>query len=352
MSAALAVVATGARTPVGRTAATSAAAIRAGISRAREFPFVGATGEPLVAAADPDLDPACTGLSRFAPMLRDALAQVVRVLAPASRHPCVHHVLLAAPEVRPGFDESDAADLLAATRAALQGSFTRVEVTIPGHGHAGGLRGVEQAQQILAADPNALCWIAGVDSYLHPSTLLWLEHERRLAAPGVRGGFIPGEGAGCVALATDALRERLGLTSLADLRGACTAQEMHLRTDPAGSFGHAMSAVVEAAAASLRLPDEQIDGLISDLNGERYRSEEWGFVALRTAPLWRSLQYEAPADRWGDVGAAFGPLALLLAAHAFQRNYARGPRALVTAGSDRGLRGAALLQRPGEPTAR
>lgn len=55
-----------------------------------------------------------------------------------------------------------------------------------------------------------------------------------------------------------------------------------------------MSDAVAGAACVLRLPDEQVDAHYNDINGERYRSEEWGFVALRTAAVWRSLQYEAP----------------------------------------------------------
>ena len=87
-----------------------------------------------------------------------------------------------------------------------------------------------------------------------------------------------------------------------------------------------------------------MDTLYCDINGERYRSEEWGFVAMNTASLWKSLDYEAPSACWGDVGAAFGTLAGVLALQSYARGYARGPRALVMAGSESGLRGAMLLQ--------
>jgi 3-oxoacyl-[acyl-carrier-protein] synthase-1 len=96
----------------------------------------------------------------------------------------------------------------------------------------------------------------------------------------------------------------------------------------------------------LRLPDEAVDTLYSDINGERYRSEEWGFVALKTYERWRSLEYEAPASSWGDVGAAYGTLAGVLSVQSYRRGYARGPRTVVMAGSDSGLRGAMLLQAP------
>ncbi len=91
----------------------------------------------------------------------------------------------------------------------------------------------------------------------------------------------------------------------------------------------------------------EVDTIYIDINGERYRSEEWGFVALRTQALWRSLDYEAPCDAWGDVGAAWAPLAGVLAVRSFVRGYARGPRAMVLAGSLDGLRGAMLLEAAG-----
>lgn len=352
MTEALEIVAIAAKTPVGRTAERSAVAVRAGISRCREYPFAGLSGAPLVTAADPDLDPACEGPARLEHLLLGALVQATEALACGGPHPGAHHVLLALPEARPGFLARDAAGLVDTVRARLRRSYAHIEVQVAGEGHAGAVQAIELAQQIVAATPDALCWIVGVDSYLDPATLLWLERDRRSAQPGVRGGFIPGEGAGCLIVATPALRRRLRLPQLATIRGARTVRETQLRTSALGSLGHGMSAAVEAAAAQLHLPDEAVDALYTDLNGERYRSEEWGFVAMRTAAVWRTLQYTAPADLWGDTGAAFVPLAAVLAVRSFARNYARGPRVMVTAGSDGGLRGAVLLQRSADAPVR
>jgi 3-oxoacyl-[acyl-carrier-protein] synthase-1 len=142
------------------------------------------------------------------------------------------------------------------------------------------------------------------------------------------------------------LRRRLALPRLALVRGACTAQEERLRESETGSFGVGMTQAVRGAVAGLDLARESVDTVYTDINGERYRSEEWGFVALRAAKVWKSFGYKAPSDCWGDMGAAFGALGGVLAVQAFARGYARGPRALVMAGSDSGLRGAMLLQAP------
>ena len=96
----------------------------------------------------------------------------------------------------------------------------------------------------------------------------------------------------------------------------------------------------------LRLPAEAVDTIYCDINGERYRSEEWGFVCMRLPTIARDFGYELSADSWGDLGAASGPVFCNLALQAWARGYARGPRALVWCGSESGLRGAVVLEAP------
>ena len=79
-----------------------------------------------------------------------------------------------------------------------------------------------------------------------------------------------------------------------------------------------------------------IDNAICDLNGEPYRSEEFTFTVLRTQTAFAdATRFVTPADCWGDIGAASGPLFANLAIAAAQRGYAKGPRALLWASSDR-----------------
>ena len=102
------------------------------------------------------------------------------------------------------------------------------------------------------------------------------------------------------------------------------------------------------AAAGLRLPDEAVDDLYGDVNGERSRTEDWGFACLRFPELYRmDSEHHLVVSAMGDVGAATGALGCLLAARGWERGYATGPRALIWAGSDSGLRAAAVLQKGG-----
>jgi 3-oxoacyl-[acyl-carrier-protein] synthase-1 len=347
----LEIVAAGARTPVGLTAETSAAAVRAGISRLREFSFIDANGKPIVLGTDPRLDQRAQGRARMWPMLEAVLDEILRKAGPGPArlaHGC--NVLLALPEPRPGFPDADAQWLRQATQAHLDARGVSSRVVIAGRGHAGALSAIHQATQRVAqrrAQPeDPVFLILGLDSHHHPDTLLWLEAEQRLALEGIPNGFIPGEAAGGLLLTTKALRSAWRLPCLAVVAGAGVAQESLSRTSETGSFGIGMHHAVTQAAGALSLPADAADTVYCDINGERYRSEEWGFFALRGYRAIRSLAYLSPSDCWGDVGAAFGPLASILATESFARGYATGPRALVMAGSESGLRGAVFLQSP------
>lgn len=351
MTTGLELVAIGARTPVGLTAETSAAAVRAGISRLSEFSFIAANGEPIVLGTDPRLDHRAQGRARMWPMLQAVLDQLLHTAGAALarlRFGC--DVFLAVPETRPGFPEAEAQWLCQATQSHLGSHGVASRVAIAGRGHAGALAAIHQAAQRVtqrrAQPEDPVFVILGVESHHHPETLLWLENEQRLAVEGCPNGFTPGEAAGGLVLTTKGLRSALGLPCLAVVTGAGVAQEPLLRTSETGSFGVGMHEAVARAGSGLSLPADAADTVYCDINGERYRSEEWGFFAMRGFRAMRSLEYLAPSDCWGDVGAAFGPLAIILATQAFARGYAAGPRALVMAGSESGLRGAVFLQSP------
>jgi 3-oxoacyl-[acyl-carrier-protein] synthase-1 len=337
VNAPLELVALAARTPVGLVAETSAAAVRAGISKLEEFPWVTRRGEPVVVAADTELDPGVRARDRVASLLAavlDELAPLVSGLGVGLE------LALALPETRPGFSERDAAELPTAVAAHLRGKGLAARVELAGRGHAGAILAIERAARAPAED--RLFVVLGADSYLDPETFTWLEGLGLFAQPGVRNGFVPGEAAGGLVFATPGLRRQLGLPRLASLAGVGTAHEQLSRDSDTGSLGVGLSEAVATAAAGL--DGAEVDTPYIDINGERYRSEEWGFVALRTPALWRSLVYEAPCRCWGDVGAAWAPLAGVLALRSFARGYARGPRAMIMAGSLGGLRGAMLLQ--------
>jgi 3-oxoacyl-[acyl-carrier-protein] synthase I len=338
------VIATGARTPLGVNAVSTAAAVRAAVSSFAEFPFAMSNGEPVVVSADTELDAKLEGRERLVPMIMSALDEATQALSQATAYRGTCYLLLTLPEARPGFSDEDAQWIKTTVTSHWRVPDWDVRAGVMGRGHAGTMQAIQRVVQEAARGIDGLFVIVGADSYHHTDTFIWLEQNRRFAQPTIRSGFIPGEGAACLVLASSRLRNEIGAEPLATLTGVGLGLERLLRDSETGSFGVGMIEAVRAATAGLQLPREAIDTLYADINGERYRSEEWGFTAMKTYELWKSLDYEAPASCWGDVGAAHGTLAAALAIQSYKRRYARGPRVLITAGSDSGLRGAMLLQ--------
>ena len=161
------------------------------------------------------------------------------------------------------------------------------------------------------------------------------------------GAFIPGEGAGAFAIARESSIDRWGGESFALIRGVGVALETHTIKTEAVCVGEGLTKCVRTALTSLRPPGEIVDGIVCDINGERYRSEEWGFALIRLPEaLADPTGYDAPASFWGDVGAASGPLFVVIAALAAKRGWAKGTRYLIWNSSEGGQRAAALLQLP------
>lgn len=346
----LSVVAVAARTAVGLTAESSAAAVRAGVSRVEQHPhMVDAAGERLCGACDRLVSPDLWGAPRLLALLRPALLEMAGKL---TRHGPQRflRVILALPDQRPGHSADDSRALLAALAHERVPGIDRLEIACEGSGHAGAFVALQRAIAAASAGGDEVVVAGGVDSYFHPDTVDWLEEHHRLARTGEPSGFPPGEGVALIAVASPAAQRRLGLPSLARVRGVATGLEPRTLDSDEGVMGEVLSGVLRRASSEGATVGARVEGIFCDINGERWRTDDWGFAALRLPQLFRdATSYVSAVGQWGDVGAASGALGCLLAIQSWQRRYAAGPRALVWGASWGGLRGAAVLeQRDGE----
>jgi 3-oxoacyl-[acyl-carrier-protein] synthase I len=327
-----------ARTSVGLMAATAAAAVRAGISRITEHPFLcDQSGEPIRMARDARIPADLFGSERMVALASGPLEAACRSVL--ERLPGVRlSVFLALPEPRPGWTETMAKDLVDRLQRMLA-RLGAVEVIPSARGHAGALMAVEMGAAILSHRQADVCVVGGVDSYHEPATLAWLESNGQLLTPGARSGFLPGEGAGFLVLATDGLQRHLRTKAMGTILGVGSSFETAVIKSDRDTLGVGLARAIEQAAAMARPGVQKIGGLYCDLNGERYRSDEWGFVALRCHNvLLDATAYTSAVGSWGDVGAATGVLNLVLATQAWARGYAPHPSALVFGGSEAGQR--------------
>jgi 3-oxoacyl-[acyl-carrier-protein] synthase-1 len=338
------IVAIGARTPVGLTAESAAAAVRARISRITEHPFlVDFRGERVRLARDGLLDPGLFGVTRILAIARSALEEVLGKLGPLA--PSTRTALVVGlSEPRPGWTEHDIGVVEQALALPLGARGWTSQVI--SRGHASALEALQRGARLIGEGRADLCLVGGVESYLHPDTLLWLDVNRQLLRSGMRAAFHPGEGAGFLALAGERMRRQLGLQSLGIMLTAQVSQESKLIKTDELNTGEGLTRAIQGATAQLCAQGERVNDVYCDLNGERYRTEEWGFALLRTQEAFRDgSAAQTAVSEWGDMGAASGALLSILALRAWARGYARGPTALVWASSEGGLRGAVLLRR-------
>lgn len=342
----LAAISFGARTAVGLRADTTAAAVRAGISRLRLHPrYVDLAGEGMRVAFDGRLDPGLPLAERMAALATSALAEACEVLVPVGR-PTLS-LFVALPEPRPGYDAAIGQRVQAALLRKAQEHATVTQLVPFHNGHAAGFLALQAAAAELAARRAELAIVGGVDSWVDGTTLEWLDQTRQLDSERNRGGFTPGEAACFTVVGPPDIGRRSQLRALVSVLGIGVAQEPQPIASLEPCLGLGLARAVEQATQDLRLPEQKIATTYCDMNGVRYRSEEFMYLPLRhSAPFVDSNRFTAPADCWGDVGAASGLLYMCLSAMSAERGWAAGRYALAWASSLGGTRGAAAMELP------
>lgn len=347
MSPQLAIIGCGARTPLGFDLQSSAAAVRAGIGAIDEHPFmIDRFGEPMLVTRDAGLDPELAGPDRLSALAVPAARAALAPLKGASGAPKVA-IAVSLGQERPGQDSGTGAAVAEALREALDGTIGIEQVRHWTGGHAGGILAMEDARRLIAKGGADVVLAGGVDSYLSRDTLEWLDDTEQLHSEGNIYGFCPGEAAGFLLIARMETVHRLGLAPLVSLVSVGSGIEENLIRTEDICLGDGLSAAFRAAATPLG-KGETIDRILCDMNGERYRGNEYGFAVLKASGLFKdAADFEAPADCWGDVGAASGPLYASLVVEAEARGYAKGPLSLIWASSEAGQRSSAILRRSG-----
>lgn len=347
MSGTIEIVATGMVSPVGLTAPTSCAAIRAKVSAFQELPYLDNTGQPIIGAAVPGFTPSVVRRDRVLHLLARAIHDCLGngQIARTERIPLL--VGTAEPD-RPGCVGGAGADFIADAEAVLQLRFdTHRSLTIS-TGHVAGFEALRRAQELLEDPRVPACLICGVDSYVNASSLLWLDRTGRLKTPDNSDGVIPGEGAACV-LAIRPYQEQADRCT-ARLLGLGFAHEdaSVLTQEPTIGLGLAEAARQALAQAGMGLHD--VDFRISDVTGESYGFREQSLLVSRVMrvrreclPIWHT------ADSLGDTGAAAGVCQLIVALQAWRRRYAPGKRAIGFTSAVTGDRAVVVIERQVAP---
>jgi len=338
---AVCVVGIGAKTPVGLTAHAAAAAVRAGISGFAEHPYmIDRRGEAMIVASVLDLNKVSPGADRFLSLAVEPAREALTPLGFDRREISPVPLFLALPPQRPGRPR----DLDQQIADGLRNAVGTAPAECIATGHAGGLMALDAALHRIALGSVEFCLVGGVDSYLEVDTLEWIEENGQLHGGDNAYGFIPGE-AGCFCLlCSEKTAERRRLGVLARVIASATSRETKLIKTDTVCVGKGLTEVFQKVLSVLPSTNDKVDYTICDMNGEPYRADEYGFTLARLSNRFvNAADIVAPADCWGDVGAASGLLFVNLVVVSGQRDRGKARHSLLWTSSESGERSAAIL---------
>ena len=321
--------------PVGLTATAACAAIRAGISRRHELPFVDDEGRPIIGSALRLLPPELPANQRWLSLLGYALRDLVgkQPLPLLQKIP----IVLAIADDPGGGPMEDRAVVGTMSEALGMELDPRLVEIIRG-GSSSGYRAIARARAWLSQGPYHSCVVAAADSLLDARRLLALHEQRRLLSEDNPDGVTPGEAAACL------LFEATPKATAAVLRGLGFSRELSHCFNELPMRGDGATAAGRLALADAGLSMHEMDLRLSDTAGESSAFKE---LMLMTTRLLLQPKAEFPvwltADCLGDVGAASGLCNVVRAIIGFQRGYAPGRRAFGIAASDDGDRAAIVI---------
>ena len=332
----------GAVTPIGLDSTQTCAAVRAGVSRFETVYQRLPLDEPRLGARVPAaVGLQLTRLDWLANMGARALAECL-ALEPSSGPATL---LLCLPDDArwQGELEEVGGDELLATISARVG-LTRSPHSCCFEGGPAALgAALLRAHALLEAGEVERVAVGGVDSLLGVAEIERLHTYERIHGDTQPHGMYPAEGASFLLLG------RAGGPRRAPVRGRILGVGLGCEPDttlgPKHSSGAGLHQALEAAVRDADAHERSVAFICTNANGERYYDWELAHTHLR---FYRTRRHElasvfAQAET-GDLGAASGPLALILAANAMTLGHAPGQRCMVELASEQSLRAACLLE--------
>jgi 3-oxoacyl-[acyl-carrier-protein] synthase-1 len=342
---------------VGWDSVNACASIRAGLSRRNETPDFSVEDEdsifpaPLMSASLAGLTDGYGPLGTWARLLQLAVRDLLRgIEGQGALAEEATAAIVIAPSFSDGarFDVEDGSIAAASAKPAVAGFFgstiplaiSPANVHFLAEGQAGLASGIALAASLLSGRSIKHALLLGIDCLVDPLSLKWASSRGRLKTPDMPVGFVPGEAGACVLLETaataDARRAKV-LGTIVQVASAIDDSVAEKREAP----GRALSRAIRGALGSTAFAGH----VVVDANGEHWRALELGSALSECSDVLSGpLDVLYPCVSTGEVGAAYGPIALAVAAHTFTRRYNKSGHSLVLCSSDDGRKGAVLFR--------
>jgi 3-oxoacyl-[acyl-carrier-protein] synthase-1 len=339
-------------TPLGLNAPQSAASIRAGLSAFEETSIMDKAFNPFVLATIPDeelpeLNPDLEKElyftfreSRLLKLAQMALSEILEPLRKIKSNDIPIYIGL--PELKTNIPLDSTAII---RRFSKQISMEFDKRLSHGYinGRAAGLMAINDAMTAIRNGETQIALAGGVDSYKDLYILGTLDMEKRVNSAQNMDGFIPGEGACFLLLATQEFASNNNCEFFGNIVATAVGHEPgHLYSEEPYR-GDGLAAVFEKLIGSNSGKLPPIQTIFSSMNGENHFAKEWGVAYIRNKEhIAEEFRIEHPADCIGDTGAASGPIMIGLALAGFRKEYLKAP-ALIYASSDYGDRAACIV---------
>lgn len=308
-------------TAVGADAKMTAAAVNAGVNQFEASEYDNQTGESITMAGVPEevfdsLQFEIDGGTYYS-QLYD---RVIKMAIVAAREACAGQsieqdipMVLAIPEAVEGINHISAESLIKNLTGQADLPIDSSQVRCLHTGRAAGIEALDMASRMLHDLDQDYVLLGGSDSYWHLPLIAHLDAEQRVMAPGVMDGFVPGEGAGFLLLCRDASKALVRDNhSIALYKPGVSEESGHLKSE-LPYRGDGLSEAFKLALNGQN--DNRIPTIYASQNGEHFWAREYGVALLRNhASFGDEVLLEHPADCYGDLGVATGPVLIGLCA--------------------------------------
>lgn len=307
--------------PVGYTAASTCAALRAGIAAFEELDYRDRAAVPLRGACVDAIARSKHGHARLAALAR----LVVECIQPdiASALPWAQMPLILCTRERdmPGARLNGLFSGLRFPDGSDLGSRRTAHIAA---GQPAAFAAAMQARTMLGEGAPA-CLILAIDSLIDARSLAWLDGRMRLKTSETTDGLLPGEAA-CLSVVS----KRPMTRSHVALRGLGLGAETATTVNEEPFRAEGLTTALKAALGEAHSEMDDVAFRLSDVAGKSYAFEELVLAQMRTMhqarpkqPVWHA------SDCIGDTGAAAGLIQFAWAEQAFFRGYAPGELAAL-----------------------
>ncbi len=359
------ITALGAATSVGLDAVTACASIRAGLARPDELEEaevldreeqapIAATGHPVSI-----LTRGFSGVGRWLQMAAVALEDLCKSaeLPGPDNAPFWSTTLcyVVGPVLDvPRFimqsscasDQAVEASFLHPLRGRVSSFFAPGRTVLLSRGRAGVLEAIRLAAEHFRANRFERVVVLAVDSLTDAPGLSWLAENNRIKQDENPVGLVPGEGALAFMLEVPRVATTRGGAHLGTVASCVTGKEPRARFIGERSIGEQLAVVVDKALVQAGIPLPYTAETSTDLNGETWRSEEYGHAQVRVSrQRWASNTVGLLAPSVGDIGTGMAALQVVMASRALTRGYAGSDHILFTSSDDYGNVGAVVIHK-------